>query len=89
MNDFGIELKGLQGVFKTKSFYKPDTKRAARTLTIESGPGCSPEVGTGRAIVVKWADGTHDKVSSYDLELVVKDGHDLKPSDDLPFQKRS
>ena len=42
MNDFGIELKGLVGIFKSTSFYKPDTKRAARTLTIESGPGCSP-----------------------------------------------
>ena len=89
MNDFGLNIKGLVGVFKTKSFYKPDTKRATRTLTIESVPGCSPEVGTGRTIVVKWANGAHDKVSSYDLELVVKDGHDLKPSDDLPVQKRS
>jgi hypothetical protein len=82
MHDFGnINLKGLGGVFKTRSFYKPGTKRPARTLTIESGPGCLPEPGTGRAIKVRWADGTHDNVSSYDLELVVEDDHDILPKE--------
>ena len=79
MNDFGCDLHHLTGVFKSRAFYKKDASRKARTFEIIEGPGCTPDPRTGRAIKVRWADGTVDNVSSYDIEILVsKDGKDIK-----------
>ena len=79
MNDFGCDLHHLTGVFKSRAFYKKDASRKARTFEIIEGPGCTPDPRTGRAIKVRWADGTVDNISSYDIEILVsKDGKDIK-----------
>ena len=71
MNDFGIDIMGLKGALKKRSFNLKDKQR---TVTVESGAGCVPDPAYRRRIVVRWEDGTHDTISSYDLEYVIKDG---------------
>lgn len=79
MNDYKMDITGLQGVMKQKGFFKPNATEKDRTFTILSGPGCSPEVNTRRQIRVKWNDGATDTLSSYDIEvLITKDGKRLK-----------
>lgn len=79
MNDFNLDITGLQGIMKQKGFFKINATEKDRTFTILSGPGCSPEVGTRRQIKVKWTDGTTDSLSSYDIEtLITKDNKRLK-----------
>jgi hypothetical protein len=79
MHDFGkLDLHHLKGVFKKNVFFNTKASRAERSFSIIEGPGCTPDPRTGRAIKVRWADGTFDNISSYDIELVSKDGKDIK-----------
>lgn len=85
MNDFGINLKGKQGVFKAALFYKgylpgtPKVGTAERTFLCEGGSGCDPTVGTNRKVTGSWvSDGARDTINSYDLEYVLIDGAKLK-----------
>lgn len=74
MNDFGINIAGLEGVLKKVNVkYLPDKYRHVKIL---SGPGCEPsqEVKRHRKIEVKTVDGNVETISSYDLEYVIKDG---------------
>lgn len=76
MNDFGINISGAFGVVKPRSFSLPKNSSVKdRTFLIESGSGCSPEIGTGRKIKGRWlADNMPDTISSYDFEHVLLDG---------------
>ena len=80
MHDFGkLDLHHLKGVFKKNVFFNTKASRAERSFSIIEGPGCTPDPRTGRAIKVRWADGTVDNISSYDIEILVsKDGKDIK-----------
>ena len=72
MNDFKMDITGLQAVMKAKGFFKPNTSEKDRTFIIISGPGCSPEPNTRRLIRVKWlSDGASDNLSSYDIETLI------------------
>jgi hypothetical protein len=71
VNDFGIDLKGLQVVVKSQTFYKPNTSVKDRTFKCEGGIGCSPAEGTRRTITGRWLDGAKDTISSYDAEAYI------------------
>ena len=72
MNDFGVNITGGHGVVKPRSFTLP-AKPTIKDLTfvIESGPGCSPEVGTARKVKGHWlSDNMPDTISSHDFSYV-------------------
>ncbi len=88
MNDFRMDITGLKAVVKPHIYYKAKAKDAERTITVLSGPGCAPDdhidrmkpyYGHGRDIVAKLADGSTERISSYDLLYVItKDGKKVK-----------
>ena len=79
MNDYGINLKGITGVFKVKLFYKPKASEKERTFVCEGGSGLNPQVGTSRKITGHWeSDGARDTISSYDLESIFVKGEKIK-----------
>jgi hypothetical protein len=82
LNDFGRDITGLQAVYKARIYYKGKVPVARRTLKIISGPGCDPEPRRIRSIAVRWYDGAHDQISSYDLEYVIDEqGNKIYPKD--------
>lgn len=90
MHNFGqVNLVGLHGLFKKKTFYKPNATKPSRTFVCDSGPGCEPSTnkdgshdGRGRKISGHWlSDNVKDTISSYDLEAVLVDGKEIEPEE--------
>ena len=81
MHDFGskLDLTHLKARFKKATFYLKAASAKARTLTIDEGPGTTAVPNTPRWIWATWADGSRETISSYDLEVVIKDGKEIKP----------
>ena len=81
MNDFGIDIAGLQGVIKVKLAQKGEESKKARTFLIQDGPGCSPKPG-GRKVTGKWLQGgIVEELNSYDFEYVIKNGKEIRPEE--------
>jgi hypothetical protein len=70
VNDFGIDIKGKTAVVKARNFWKKPSTAKERTVVVVGGSGCHPEMEWGRNIECRTGPGTHETISSYDLECV-------------------
>jgi hypothetical protein len=78
MHDFGpINLKGLKAILKPRNFWKKPSTEKERTVVVIQGSGCNPDPAYGRKIECRTGPGTHETISSYDLEYVIKDGNKI------------
>jgi hypothetical protein len=88
MNDFGRDIKGLQGVFRKRHFGPSATmQKRTRAFMCEGGPGCDPDPARGRRINGYWiTDKMKDAISSSDLECVVDEkGREIKIREEEPY----
>lgn len=85
MNDFGINIMGFTAVMKPRNFWKKKATDKERTVVVTGGSGCIPEMAYGRWIECRTGPGTHETVSSYDLDYVItaegKKIHHIEPKE--------
>lgn len=78
MNDFGMSLKGVQGIVKKNKFNTGPSEKD-RTFVCESGIGCDPTPNTRRTVKGHWlSDKATDTINSYDFEAIIVDGEKVK-----------
>lgn len=63
----------MQGVLRTRKFgFLKTASLKERTVTIDGGPGCSPDMGLKRTLSVHYViDNFREEIDSYDLEYVI------------------
>lgn len=82
MNDFLIDITGLEGLVALPKSWKHKVPEKERMFLVQGGPGCNPDPAWGRKITGRWvASGQADTRDSHELEYIVKDKKKIYPQD--------